>query len=1468
MGARREKQMRQRTRNHRGAKSPSAHFSLEPLEKRSLPATLAFGAVIVTPNDALVFGGDKLIELSAGKALVFVADINDNSRVDIEDVVGVSVSRGTELTSYINIHGDIVANLTKKGQLSGPNQDGSVLDPKAHIARVEVLATELESGFTTHGIVSGQILAGGSISHVTVEGGVSVIAAGTAAGGRDIFADVNTFVQGVHIGPVTLDPMDAGKSGASITNVNISVGDTGFNDPGLLSLIRAGDAGLKGNGGSVSNVILTDLTQSYSILAGAGGSSAKAGAGGSITNIQQSESQIDGIIILSAGSGGDALTKKGGDGGHVSLLDIEGAGDYVISAGTGGDGGASGNGGQGGNITDVILNQGNSYAITAGRGGDGGRAGGNGGFITRLTNDAAVEAPAVPTFVLAANFNGDVFPNTDTPILDLLTVNSEDDSISIYLNDGAGNFTLSGTFSVGDDPRRAAVADFEGDGNVDVVVTNFGDNSISVLKGRADGTFEAPVEIPVGLGPIGIGIGQANDNNDSLLDLLIANSQDDTMTLLLGTGGGLFQTEGPFTIDVADSPTLFTTGDLDLTGDLDIAVLSSSLDTVNLLLGIGDGSFGVLQPFDTGGSGVVDILSAQLDTSIFPDLVVVNQADNTVSVLSGLGGFPTIDYDDPQVITVGSSPTAATLVNLNVNTRPEIVVANGDDNTVTVLLNDGSGNFSVGDTFNVGASPVSITSGDFDNDGNQDVAVANQGSATISILFGKGDGTFEVAGEDTGGAIIRAGDGGNGGTRNGGHGGFIGLETSRTQPETINPNVRIAAVGGEGSLQVQAGSGGDGATGGRGGTISSLDLSATQSVSIAAGSGGDGSAGRGGDGGGIGRGSPEPDVNASISLAGQVSEVSSGSGGDGTSGGGSGGVVTNTSVITDGELDISTGDGGSATVAGKGGDGGSLAKSEFAASPFLTVTTGAGGNSIGTTGANGGSVQESLFQVTGSGELDPVIPDPGNIFLQLGDGGTGVVGGRGGKLTTSDFELIFTEVPVGDGFVDANELIVQVFTGSGGDGTVDGGNAGDVESIKLLSTQSVLVPTFFISPSDILIDLGAGGDGATGTGGSGGSLKNLTAIGVTANIEVNNIDPVDGGRNGRGGDGFVGGAGGQINGITHEPLQGLTGGTLVLRGGDGGTGNSGNGGTGGTVSNVQGEFTGQSLHEDGTLTEGLRFLGGNGGLSTSAAGGDGGGINKINVTNGATTTVFLGGAGGGGSLAGGAGGSLSSLKTQSGGALVFEAGDGGFASAIGGLGGDGGNVDGVEQTGNANVFVLQVVAGDGGGAVTGTGGNGGTIDGFSTLGDIGDFNGLTYGYNSMGGLFAGAGGQGATDGNNGSVLDVTANRIAAIVAGTGAGPLPVSLVDGITASAIGANSDGDVDPGEFVLPAFDFTDADLSGDYTLGADPLHDPAEAPIDGLVLADVIGSIMLPPDVIPLFAVNVTDNTFVGNQDPQAP
>jgi hypothetical protein len=94
-------------------------------------------------------------------------------------------------------------------------------------------------------------------------------------------------------------------------------------------------------------------------------------------------------------------------------------------------------------------------------------------------------------------------------------------------------------------------------------------------------------------------------------------------------------------------------------------------------------------------------------------------------------------------------------------------------------------------------------------------------------------------------------------------------------------------------------------------------------------------------------------------------------------------------------------------------------------------------------------------------------------------------------------------------------------------------------------------------------------------------------------------------------------------------------------------------------------------------------------------------------------------------------------------------------------------------------LVRSIAAGDGGNAPLGTGGNGGSVNGVHTSSDIGVRSGVNFGYATMGGIFAGAGGTGVKQGAAGNVTDITASAIAAIVAGKGAAPQLVTKVDGI-----------------------------------------------------------------------------------------
>src|SRR5204863_51264 len=110
----------------------------------------------------------------------------------------------------------------------------------------------------------------------------------------------------------------------------------------------------------------------------------------------------------------------------------------------------------------------------------------------------------------------------------------------------------------------------------------------------------------------------------------VANYGSNTVSVLLGTGGGSF---GPKTDFAAGGPPYsVATGDLDGDGKLDLAVANGSSNTVSVLLGTGTDSFGPKTDFATG-SAPVSVAIGDLDGDGKSDLAVANISSNTVSVL-------------------------------------------------------------------------------------------------------------------------------------------------------------------------------------------------------------------------------------------------------------------------------------------------------------------------------------------------------------------------------------------------------------------------------------------------------------------------------------------------------------------------------------------------------------------------------------------------------------------------------------------------------------------------------------------------------------------------------------------------------------------------------------------------------------------------------------------------------------------
>jgi len=157
-------------------------------------------------------------------------------------------------------------------------------------------------------------------------------------------------------------------------------------------------------------------------------------------------------------------------------------------------------------------------------------------------------------------------------------------NLSILLGDGKGGFGAPSFYTAGPAPQSMSVADFNGDGISDIAISNslpVGQNStVSVLLGDGRGGFAE--RIPLEIGAVGRGTGVADFNGDGSLDLAVANSDSNTVSVLLGDGRGHFAAKND--LRVGTNPRKLTVGDLNGDGRVDIVTPNTGSNNVSILI--------------------------------------------------------------------------------------------------------------------------------------------------------------------------------------------------------------------------------------------------------------------------------------------------------------------------------------------------------------------------------------------------------------------------------------------------------------------------------------------------------------------------------------------------------------------------------------------------------------------------------------------------------------------------------------------------------------------------------------------------------------------------------------------------------------------------------------------------------------------------------------------------------------------
>ncbi|CAF5042446.1 unnamed protein product, partial [Rotaria sp. Silwood1] len=344
-----------------------------------------------------------------------------------------------------------------------------------------------------------------------------------------------------------------------------------------------------------------------------------------------------------------------------------------------------------------------------------------------------------PYRAVLSDFNKDA-------VVDIAVLNPENSSINVFFGNSDGTFSRKLTLHIeyAFDSYSIAIGDFNNDKEDDIVVGNLGSNDLSVLLLQYQPSFVSSSVYRQGSSSHPSSVTISDFNNDQQMDIVITNAGNDTVQILLGYREGTFTNIITYSTGINVHPQHVVAADFNNDNQLDIAVINYWTSDLRVFLTSGTETSAVACEYATGYKSFPrSIAAGDFNKDGWIDVVVANSATNNIGVFLGFD-YPTFRSHNIVLQKRDSIPYYVAIGDFNKDSQWDIAIACRKTNNIAVVLGKGNGTFAKEQLYAlpVSADPRSLVIGDFNNDNISDIAVANSRKKSISILLGNGNGTF------------------------------------------------------------------------------------------------------------------------------------------------------------------------------------------------------------------------------------------------------------------------------------------------------------------------------------------------------------------------------------------------------------------------------------------------------------------------------------------------------------------------------------------------------------------------------------------------------------------------------------------------------------------------------------------------------------------------------------------------------